>query len=265
MKIAAAQMSTTENKEENLAKILMYIQLASKQNADMVILPEMAMALVTANNGLKPAEVAESVNGPFVSALQKSAKEGNIYVVCGIFESIPDNTQQAFNTIVAINSNGALERIYRKTHLYDAFSYKESDTILPGQDLFQVMDTPFGKIGMMVCYELRFPEVARHLVDQNADLIIIPAGWVKGPLKEEHWQTLLKARAIENTVFVCGCNQSGTVYTGRSMLVDPMGVVMADAGEEEGLIATTIDFGRIDTVRKTVPCLNGRRRELYTQ
>ncbi|WP_050615149.1 carbon-nitrogen hydrolase family protein [Bacillus testis] len=263
MIIAAAQISTTENKKENLDKCLAYIRLAAQQNARIIVLPEMSMALVTAENGIKPTVVAEPIDGPFVKALQKAAAVAEAYVICGIFECVEGNEKQAYNSLVVINPDGSIERVYRKTHLYDAFSYRESDTILKGDELFEPLDTPFGKIGLMVCYELRFPEIARQLSIQGADMIIIPAGWVKGPMKETHWDILLKARAIENTVFVCGCNQTGSIYTGRSALVDPMGKILKQLESEEGVISDYIDRNLVAETRKKVPCLANRRPDIY--
>src|SRR5690606_13835956 len=134
--------------------------------------------------GVKPVEVAEPLDGPFLKGLTEAARENEIYVVCGLFETKPGDKQRAYNTTVFINRSGEILQAYRKTHLYDAFNYKESDTTIPGDNDYQVVETEFGKIGLLVCYELRFPEISRQLSLQGADVLFLPAGWVAGAMKE---------------------------------------------------------------------------------
>ncbi len=263
MKVAIAQLATSVDKNSNLEKAQHYIAKAKSQGADFVILPEFYMALATPKSGVLPVDVAEPLDGPFISALRKAARENEIYVVCGMYESKPDDRKRAYNTTVFIDRSGRLIHSYRKTHLYDAFSYQESDTIIPGENPYKAVETEFGKIGLMVCYELRFPEIARQFALQEAGILFVPAGWVAGPMKEEHWQTLIRARAIENTMFVIGANLVGDIFTGRSLMVDPMGVILASAGEEETLITAEVDLDRIRRVREKLPSVRDRRPELY--
>ncbi|MFJ7730157.1 carbon-nitrogen hydrolase family protein [Neobacillus sp. NPDC097160] len=263
MKVAIAQLTTSVDKLDNLKKAKNYIAKAKGMGADFVILPELYMALATPSSGILPVEVAEPLDGPFVTGLSEMARENEIYVVCGIFESKVDDDQRAYNTTVFIDRSGEVLQSYRKTHLYDAFSYKESDTIVPGKNQYKVVETEFGKIGLMVCYEIRFPEIARQLALQEADILFIPAGWVAGTMKEDHWETLLRARAIENTVFVCASNQVGNIFSGRSLMVDPMGVITASGGEEETLIMTDIELDRVHRVREKLPSVIHRKPEFY--
>lgn len=263
MKIAVAQLIATIDKAVNLNKARKYIAKAKEEGADIVVLPELYMALAIPSSGITPAGAAESLDGPFVDGLAKAAKECGIYVVCGIFETKDNDAKRAYNTTVFIDRNGRVIQTYRKTHLYDAFKYRESDTVAPGDQPLQVVRTEFGRIGLMVCYELRFPEIARLLALQGAELIIMPSGWVAGPMKEAHWELLLRARAIENTVFVCAANQTGNIFTGNSMMIDPMGSVLASAAEEEKLIISDIDLGRIKRVREKLPSVGHRRPHLY--
>jgi deaminated glutathione amidase len=265
MRIAIAQLSTSVNKTSNLEKAIQYIVKAKGGGADFVVIPEFYMALATPKSGLLPAEVAEPLDGPFVSALKEAARENEIYVVCGMYESTTDDDGRAYNTTVFIDRSGQLLHSYQKTHLYDAFSYKESDTIIPGENQYKVVETEFGKIGLMVCYELRFPEIARQFALQEAEVLLVPAGWMAGPMKEDHWQTLIRARAIENTMFVCGANLVGVDFTGRSMVVDPMGVILASGGEEETIIITDIDIDRIHRVRKKLPSVRDRKPKFYRE
>ena len=263
MRVAIAQLSTSVDKTANLEKAVQYITKAKGLGADFVILPEFYMALATPKSGVLPVEAAEPLDGPFVSGLKEAAKANEIYVVCGTYESKSDDPKRAYNTTVMINRSGELIHSYRKTHLYDAFSYHESDTVIPGDNHYKIVETEFGKIGLMVCYELRFPEIARQFALQEADILFVPAGWVAGPMKEDHWQTLIRARAIENTMFVCGANLVGDIFTGRSVMVDPMGVITASGGEEETLIFSDIDLDRIRRVREKLPSVKHRKPEFY--
>lgn len=265
MKVAIAQLTASLDKTLNLQKAIDYIAKAKAAGADFVILPEMYIAAATPQSGILPAAVAEAMDGPFVSGLAQAAREHGIYVVCGVYESIDGDEKRAYNTTVFINRSGELIHTYRKTHLYDAFSYKESDSIAAGDDPYQVVETEFGKIGLMVCYEVRFPEIARQFALQGADILFVPAGWVAGAMKEDHWETLVRARAIENTMFVCAADQVGNIFAGRSMIVDPMGVAVASAGEEETLLVAELDLDRIQRVRGKLPSVANRRAELYTR
>lgn len=179
-------------------------------------------------------------------------------------EKIDDpKDNRAYNTTIIMSSSGEIKGVYRKTHLYDAFGAQESKTIKPGDSLFEPIDTPFGRIGVFVCYELRFPEIARHQAMKGADILIVPSGWVRGPLKERHWETLITTRALENTVYLIACGHVNDFYLGRSMVVDPLGLTVAQGTEREGLIPCRIDMNRIKEVRKVLPTHIHRRPELY--
>lgn len=264
MKVAIAQLTSTLDKTQNLQKAVEYVGKAKAAGADFVIFPEMYSAAATPKSGVRPSEVAEPLDGPFVSRLAQAAREQGIYVVCGVYESIEGDQDRAYNTTVFFNRSGELIKAYRKTHLYDAFSYMESDYIAAGNTPYEIIETEFGKIGLIVCYEVRFPEIARQFALQGADLLFVPAGWVAGPMKEDHWETLVRTRAIENTMFVCAADQVGNIFAGRSMIVDPMGVIVASAGEEETLLVAELDLDRIQRVRGKLPSVANRRPELYT-
>lgn len=265
MKVAVAQLTSTLDKTQNLQKAVAYVEKAKAAGADFVIFPEMYSAAATPKSGVRPSEVAEPLDGPFVSRLAQAARENGIYVVCGVYESIEGDPDRAYNTTVFFNRSGELIKSYRKTHLYDAFSYIESDYISAGDSPYEIVETEFGKIGLIVCYEVRFPEIARQYALQGADMLFVPAGWVAGPMKEDHWETLVRTRAIENTMFVCAADQVGNIFAGRSMIVDPMGVVVASAGEEETLLVAELDLERIQRVRGKLPSVANRRPELYTR
>lgn len=263
MKIAVAQTITSTEKNENLSKALRFIVEAKSNKADLIVFPETYMARIQQGAGIKYATVAEPLDGPFVSALSKAAKEHNIHVICGVYESKPDDNIRAYNTVVLIDDEGKLIHKYSKTHLYDAFSYRESTNIIPSDNGFQAVKTKLGTIGLLVCYELRFPEISRTLALQGADILIVPTAWVAGAMKEEHFLSLTKARALENTVFLCAADQVGNIYAGRSVIYNPMGVVMASRGEDEGLIYADIDIAQAKAIREKLPCMTQRRPELY--
>lgn len=265
MKIAIAQLAGSPDKQANLKKARHYIQQAGQAGADMIMLPEMFMAFLDPGSDRSYAEVAEPLDGPFVKGLAEAAKAAGIYVVCGIYQSADNEPRRAWNTTVLLNRQGELIYHYQKTHLYDAFSYQESLNIIPGVKPLQLVDTEFGKIGILVCYELRFPEVARELTLLGADLLLVPTAWVSGPLKEEHYQALVKARALENTVPVCACDQTANIFAGRSLVCDAMGVVVASCGYDEQMIYAEISNQHTQETRAKVPSVQNRRPELYTQ
>lgn len=264
--IVMAQLGSTDNKQENLQKAEKALRDSTNlYGADMVVFPEAFMSYFEVGT---PSEVklndAEPIEGPFVSAMSELASKYGVWVVFGMRESTEYvDDKRVYNSTVIINSAGLIESVYRKTHLYDAFGGKESDTIKPGDALFEPIDTPFGKIGLFVCYELRFPEIARHQALHGADIIIVPSGWVNGPLKEHHWRNLVTTRAIENTVYVVACDHVNKYYMGQSMIVDPMGVVLAQGSENECLIPCRIDLERVQEVRKKLPSHLHRKPSLY--
>ena len=155
--------------------------------------------------------------------------------------------------------DGTLQATYRKIHLYDSFGYKESDALHAGPLTPVVVDVAGFGVGLMTCYDLRFPELARLLVDRGAEVLVIPAAWVAGPRKVEHWRTLVRARAIENTVFVVAAAQPGPRYTGHSLVVDPLGDILAEAGEGAEALRATLDSSVLEEARRTNPSLANRR------
>jgi predicted amidohydrolase len=261
MRVAIAQLVSSPDKNANLAKARKYIAKAKSMDADLVVIPETYMAFLPP--GVTYADVAESLDGPFVRGLAGAAAENRIYVVCGLYESKSGDPVRAYNTTVVLDRAGTLIHCYRKTHLYDAFAYKESASVIPGDEPYRVFEMEAGKIGLQVCYDIRFPEVSRSFALQGAQVMLVPTAWVAGPLKEEQFEILLRCRAIENTMYVCAANQVGNIATGRSMVIDPMGIIVASAGEEETILVADIDSDRVSRVREKNPSLDLRRPELY--
>jgi predicted amidohydrolase len=175
----------------------------------------------------------------------------------------PGDGGRVYNTVVAVGADGSLLGSYRKIHLYDAFGDRESARIQPGDGRTMVFPLAGFKVGVMTCYELRFPEIARHLAERGAEVLLLPAAWVRGPAKELHWETLARARAIENTAYVAACGQVSDRYCGLSAIYDPMGIAVVSGGETEELVVGDVSRERLETVRAKNPSLAMRRPDVY--
>ena len=246
-----AQMASDGYPDHNLEEARKAMAEAQKYEPDMVIFPELFMSEFP-------------LDGPFVTEMRALAKQYGTWVVFGMNEIVDDpDDDRNYNTSVVVNSEGEIVTHYHKTHLYDAFGSKESDKIKPGDQLFEPIDTPFGRIGLFVCYEVRFPEVARDQRAKGADIIIMPTAWVCGKMKSLHFRSLITARAIENTVYMLACDQANDKSIGESVVVDPMGVPVASAGGEKQLLVARVSLDRVDAVRKKLPAYKDRRPELY--
>src|SRR3954454_24589418 len=223
-------------------------------DSDLVVLPE-AFARDFGEAGSDLSAFAESLDGAFATELAAVAAEHNTTVVAGMFETSEDPARP-YSTLVV---RGATDTWYRKIHLYDSFGYKESDSLSAGSLSPVVVGVAGFRVGLMTCYDLRFPELARVLVDHGAEVLVVPAAWVAGPRKVEHWRTLARARAIENTVFVVAAAQPGPRCSGHSMVVDPLGDVLAEAGDGPEVLRATLDRSVLDEARGTNPSLANRR------
>ena len=223
-------------------------------DSDLVVLPE-AFARDFGEAGSDVSPYAEALDGPFATELAAVAAARNTTVVAGMFETSPDPARP-YNTLLV---RGARTASYRKIHLYDSFGYQESKALHPGPLAPALVTMGDLSVGLMTCYDLRFPELARALVDAGAEVLVVPAAWVAGPRKVDHWRTLVRARAIENTVFVVAAGQPGPRYAGHSLVVDPLGDVLAEAGEEAAVLRATLDRSVLDQARRTNPSLANRR------
>lgn len=258
LEVAAAQFAAVPNKIDNRLAITDLVAAAVAQGAELVALPENAMwSHPDSTTDLAP--IAEPLDGEFAGFLADLARRHGVAIICGMTERA-DDLGKVYNTVVAIDGTGEQVGHYRKVHLYDAFGYQESDHVVPGPIADPIVFTVGGvRVGWLTCYDLRFPESARRLVDAGAELLVLPAAWVAGPMKEDHWTTLLRARAIENTIYVLAAGQTGPVCVGQSCLIDPAGVMVASAGPVPGVITAAVDTERVAAVRKTNPALAMRR------
>jgi deaminated glutathione amidase len=221
-------------------------------DADLVVLPE-AFARDFGEPGSDLTGVAEPLDGPFVTALTRLAEERRTTIVAGMFERTDG---PPYNTVVVRGGAGA---DYRKIHLYDSFGFRESDVLAAGELTPVTFRVAGLTVGVMTCYDLRFPELARALVDRGAEVLVVPSAWVAGPRKVAHWTTLLRARAIENTVYVVGVGQPGPRYTGHSMVVDPLGDVVAGTEDGPAVVRAELDAEVVARARRTNPSLANRR------
>lgn len=265
-KVGICQMKVVDDKEANLVSAVQMIKEAAADGCRLVVLPEMFNCPYAA--GYFPV-YAEPIPGQTSTELANLARESNIYLVAG---SIPERAEgQIFNTSLAFDPTGESIAKHRKMHLFDidipgGITFFESETLSPGQEV-TTFATTFGPMGLAICYDMRFPELARAMVLQGANVIIYPAAFnqVTGPL---HWEILLRSRAIDNQVFVIAAspaNHPEAVYAayGHSMAVDPWGKVIAEAGSGEMLLVTEINLETVDRVRNEIPVLKHRRPELY--
>ncbi|MFW6204360.1 MAG: carbon-nitrogen hydrolase family protein [Actinomycetota bacterium] len=254
MRVALLQFAAGLDPDANQATIA---RLADGVRADLIVAPEAAMHdFGRDDTPLGPA--AQPLDGPYVHALGDVARGTGATVIAGMFERSGD-PDRPYNTLVAVRPDGSLAAAYRKAHLYDSFGYRESDRLLAGPPDAVVVEVAGFRLGLLTCYDLRFPEHSRALVDAGAEVLVVPAAWVRGPLKEDHWRTLLRARAIENTAYVAAAAQCGRRYCGGSVLVDPMGVAVSGLGEAEDVASGEVSRERLDQVRGRNPALQHRR------
>lgn len=260
--IAVAQFVPEDDVQVNLSTISDLAATAKHRGATLVVFPEYS-SFFTPDMGQAWLEAAQPLKGEFVTGLAQIAQSFRLHVVAGMLESIPGNASHFSNTIVAVAPTGAVVATYRKLHLYDAFGQRESDWVHPGV-IGEPETFPWSgfTVGLQTCYDIRFPEVTRRIVDAGADLVLVPAEWVRGPLKEQHWRTLVTARAIENTIYVAAADHAPPIGVGNSMVVDPMGVEIATIGDETTVAVAHISRARIDEVRRVNPALALRRFEV---
>ncbi len=256
--IAIAQFAPGDDTAANLDSIRTLATRAVERGAKLVVFPEYSSFFVAAL-GERTVAAAEPLDGPFATALAALAAELGVHLVAGMLETTSDPARCS-NTLVAFDGSGALVAKYRKMHLYDAFGQKESDWVVAGAieepETFSLGELT---VGLQTCYDIRFPEVTRRIVDAGADLILVPSEWVRGPLKEQHWRTLVTARALENTVYVAAPDQAPPIGAGNSMVVDPMGVEIAAIGENTDVALAWVSPARIAEVRAINPALQLRR------
>ena len=264
--IAAAQMVSTADKAHNLDSALRLVRRAADLGARLVGLPENFSWM---GPEAERAEAAETLEGPTLSRLAEVARERGVTLLAGSILERGAPGGRLYNTTVVFGPDGARQAVYRKIHLFDVdvgdgTPYRESAAVAPGEDVV-VTDTPLGRLGLSICYDLRFPELYRRLAREGATLLAVPAAFTLMTGKD-HWEVLLRARAIENQCYVFAPAQGGRhspqrVTWGHAMVVDPWGLVTARASEGEGLAVAAMDPELLGRIRRNLPCLQHRRLE----
>jgi predicted amidohydrolase len=280
MRIALCQLPISPDPAVNLERVAEAMATAASQGADLAVFPEATQARF----GSDLRAVAEPLDGTFCTGLATLAREAGVALVAGVFEpsaqvsggkgdvdsgTVPDG--RVYNTAVAYGGSGELVAAYRKIHLFDALGERESAVVAPGSEPV-VADLAGIRTGFATCYDIRFPELFRALAARGAELIVVPGAWAAGLFKEEHWVTLVRARAIENTVWVAAAGQvpdplspptRAPTGVGRSMLVDPMGTVRADLGLWPQVTVAELDSAMTARVRTVLPSLEHRRADVF--
>ncbi len=263
---SAIQMNSTENYGLNLSKALSFIQEASESGAKVISLPEMFNYIGRLENNVYK---NQEKNNELVNLLGETAKKHKIYLLAGSIHELVDNLEKTYNTSFLFSPDGQILKKYRKIHLFDALlnssaKYKESDSYIAGDaSQLPVIETEYGKFGMTICYDLRFPELFRKISVDGAQIIFVPSAF-SSTTGREHWEVLLRARAIENQVYIVASDQFGFHDThkesfGNSMIIDPWGKVISRASEREEVIYANIDLNYLKEIRTKLPVFSHRK------
>jgi predicted amidohydrolase len=267
LRVAAVQLNARADRAANLAAADRLVREAAARGARLVVLPEKWTLL---GSGAQLHAGAEAIDGPAMTWARECARELELELVAGSFTELTEDGVR-HNTSVHISPDGEIRAVYRKIHMFDVtidgLAYRESDYEEPGDQIVVTQTDAGVELGMTICYDLRFPELYRILALRGARVLLVPAAFTL-PTTRDHWETLLRARAIENQAFVIAANQIGEHEPGRhsggrSMIVDPWGVVLAQAGDSVGVIVAELDLARLDAIRESLPSLANRREAAY--
>ncbi|BEP18264.1 carbon-nitrogen hydrolase family protein [Pyrofollis japonicus] len=228
-------------------------------NADLIILPEYSNADPTGLSRDTVLERAEKHGGYFTRGLEMLAEDYGVYILAGLLER---EGECAYSSVLYVTPSSESKIVYRKRILFDALGVRESDILCPGKTQPPVLNLPFARIGLLVCFELRFPEIARQLALQGAEVVVAPTAWFQGHLKEEQLVAIAKTRAMENTVYLAIASQWSNKFTGRSIVVDPYGATRLDLGSGERYGEAFIESAYLKEVRTQLPLLKILRENL---
>ena len=270
MRAAAVQLTSTPDRARNLETADRLTRAAAADGAELVVLPEKWSVLGTPEDVV---EGAEALDGPALSWARDTARELGIDLVAGSIAERAPGAPKGFNTSVHIGPDGSDRASYRKIHLFDVEvggrEYRESAHEAPGEEIVVSALAGGTEIGLSVCYDLRFPELYRALATRGARVLSVPAAFTLATTRDGHWEVLLRARAIEDQCFVVAANQVGEHARGirsggRSMIVDPWGVVLAQAPDTETYVTADLDLARQEEIRRTLPSLASARPEVFS-
>ena len=267
IKLALCQMNVVDNKQSNLEKAASMIADSAEADADFIILPEMFMCPYSNDKFIEYAE--EENESPTLNIISELAADNETYILAG---SVPERkSDKIYNTSYLFDKNGQIMAKHRKMHLFDIdvkdkITFKESDVLTAGNE-FTLAETEFGKIGIGICYDVRFVEIARIMAEKGAQILFYPGAFnmTTGPA---HWELLFRSRALDNQVFCVGVapalNRNASYHSyGHSIVTNPWGEVVSQAGEKEDLIICEIDLSEIKKVREEIPILKNKRNDLY--
>jgi deaminated glutathione amidase len=269
VRAAAVQLTSTEDLQRNLATADRLVREAAARGAQLVVMPEKWSVLGRAQ-AMQAA--AQPLDGPWMEWARGVAAELGIDLVAGSFVERVSGRERSSNTSVHFAPSGELRAVYRKLHMFDVevdgTVYAESEHEQPGDEVVVSELASGARLGMSICYDIRFPELYRELSAREATILAVPSAFTLATTRD-HWEVLLRARAIENQCFVVAANQIGEHVRGmrsggRSMIVDPWGVVLACAADAEGVILTELDFDALRDIRRRLPALTHRRPDLYS-
>jgi predicted amidohydrolase len=268
VRVGAVQLNATEDTDRNLETADRLVRQAAALGAEVVVLPEKWSVLGT-DEQMQAA--AQPLDGTCISWARSTARELGIDLVAGSIVERVNGREKSANTSVHVGADGAVRAVYRKLHMFDVEVdgdvYAESATEDPGDEVV-VSELPGAvKLGMSICYDVRFPELYRILAVRGAQVVTVPAAFTLATTRD-HWEVLLRARAIENQCFVIAPNQIGAHPPGhraggRSLIIDPWGLVLASAPDLETAIVADLDFATLDSVRRRIPALQHRRPDVY--
>ena len=250
-RICAVQMETGRSADSNRRKAFDLCRQAAEMNPDFIVLPEMFEMVIPPAKAVRyaaaiPSELTDQIGG--------LARELSINIIGG---SVFELTEKGVcNTSVVYDRRGKLQGMYRKMHLFDAFGYSESKGIMRGDEP-TVIELDGLRFGLAICYDIRFPELFRHYALNGVHVVFLPSAFFQP--NHDHWQLCIRARSLDNGIYVLGCNQTGKRFVGRSMVADPWGVVTASLGMEEGVLSVDIDCERIESTRNKLPLIENRR------
>lgn len=260
MRVALVQFAPGPNKWENLRRLTKILS-ELPNGVDLAVLPEFCMG--TPENGPNREYVeenAEDLEGTFVSALKEKCREKGMWIIANVFERYGVN--EYYDTNVALNEDGEVVAVYRKVHLFDALGYKESRVFRAG-DAIATFEFRDRRVGMAICFDVRFPEIFRKMALMGAELFIVSSAWYKGPNKEWQWKLMCAARASENVAYLVGVNNASKPFVGDSIVVDPYGSITLELGSGEDVRVVELNMEEVRTAREKLPLLELRRPSLY--
>lgn len=253
--VALGQFAVVRQWQSNLQTCLDLMNRALIGGADLLVLPENVLARDNHDADFVLA-AAQPLDGPFVTQLCAASRGNRLTMMMSL--PVPTGDGRVYNQLIVVRQ-GEIIASYRKLHLYDAFAMRESLHVTPGDEIPPLVDVAGFNVGLMTCYDVRFPELARRLALDGAQVLVLPSAWIAGPLKEMHWQVLVTARALENTCYMVAVGECGERNIGNSMVVDPLGIVIAQAAKAPLLLFAQLQMSRIDEARRMLPVLENRR------